>query len=80
MNELYYIQNTGFCGNCLKWWRVDGHGYTMDLDDAWKVNKEKADEICRSRPKEDIPWPVSVIDSVAQRHVNVERLRNINKF
>ncbi len=75
MPELYYIQNTGFCGNCLKWWRLDGKGYTMNLDEAWKVTKEQADDICRSRPKEDIPHPASLIDSAAHRHVNVEVLR-----
>lgn len=75
MSDLYYIQNTGFCGNCLKWWRENGHGYTLDLNDAWKVTKAEADRICKSRPKEDIPHLASKIDAIAARHVNIEALR-----
>ena len=77
--ELYYIQNTGYCGNCIKFWRPDGHGYTMNLDDAWKVTKEKAESICRSRPQEDIPHKASVLDAVAHRHVNIELLREYER-
>lgn len=72
---LYYIQNTGFRGNCLGWWKPEGHGYTLDLNKAWKVPFEKAKSICRSRPEEDIMWAAETIDSVAARHVNIETLR-----
>jgi hypothetical protein len=75
MSGLYYIQNTGFCGNCLKWWRTDGHGYTLDLNDAWKVTAEKAAQLCRNRPDQDIPHKAEAIDAIAARHVNVEALR-----
>ena len=67
--ELYYIQNKGYAGNCLFWWRPDGRGYTCDLNEAWKVTKERAEEICRTRPKEDIPRLVKIVDGVAVRHV-----------
>ena len=32
----YYIQRhaSGYCGNCLLFWRKGGHGYTCDLNDA----------------------------------------------
>ena len=40
----------GYCGDCLLWWRVEGKGYTCDLDYAWKVTEEKAAAICRDRP------------------------------
>lgn len=73
-DELYYIQNTGYCGNCIIFWRVDGHGYTTNLDEAWKVTREHAERICRSRPKEDIPLAASLVDSLAERHLNCERL------
>ncbi len=72
--ELYYIQHIGFNGNCLKWWRPEGHGYTMNLDEAWKVTKEQAESICRTRPDEDLAHPVSVIDLLATRHLNCEAL------
>ena len=71
---LFYIQNKGFCGDCLKWWRTDGHGYTLDLDQAWQVTAEKAASICHDRPKEDRAWPCKLIDAVAARHVNSETL------
>jgi hypothetical protein len=67
--QMYYIQHRGFCGNCLFWWSPDGHGYTCNLDAAWKVTREEAHEICKSRPKEDIPWLVTKANGKAQRHV-----------
>ena len=72
--KLYYIQNKGQVGNCLLWWRVEGHGYTCNLNEAWQVNQEKAAAICRSRPREDIPWPVKRVDKAAERHVSLELL------
>ncbi len=72
----YYIQNVGFSGDCLRWWRPNGHGYTLNLDEAWRVSKEKAEEICRTRPKEDIPRPAAEVDQAAHRHVNCEAVRN----
>ena len=67
--QMYYIQHKGFCGNCLFWWCPDGHGYTCNLDAAWKVTNEQAKEICKSRPKDDIPWLVTKADARVQRHV-----------
>ena len=66
---LYYIQNRGFSGNCLFWWKPDGHGYTADLKKAWKVTAEQAKRICRDRPEEDIPRLVEEMDQIAQLHV-----------
>ena len=51
---LYYIQNRGFSGNCLFW---------------WKVTAEQAKRICRDRPEEDIPRLVEEMDQIAQLHV-----------
>jgi hypothetical protein len=73
--ELYYIQNVGYCGNCLIWWRDGGHGYTCNLASAWKVPKEKALAICQDRPEQDIMWLCSDIDNIAVRHVDTESAR-----
>ena len=73
--DLYYIQNVGFVGNCLRWWRPAGHGYTSDLDEAWKLEKQDAERICRNRPTEDIPWSVDQVDALAVRHLDSERLK-----
>ena len=74
MSDLYYIQNKGYCGDCLLWWRDGGHGYTIDLNKAWKVPKAKAIDLCRSRPFEDFAWSVDEIDKVAERHINSENM------
>lgn len=70
----YYIQNVGFTGNCLKWWAVDGKGYTADLNKAWRVTEEKAKSICNDRPTQDIMWQVDEVDAFASRHVDYENL------
>ena len=75
--NLYYIQNTGYCGNFLKFWRPDGHGYTLDLNDAWLVPFEQAKKICRSRPTEDIPILKELAELASQRAVNIEILRRL---
>ncbi len=72
---LYYIQNRGFCGDCLLWHKEGGHGYTMDLDQAWKVTKAEAERICAHRPHEDFLRPVSEMDAAAARHVNSESVK-----
>lgn len=66
---MYYIQNKGYVGNCLLFWRPNRDGYTCDLDEAGKYSKEEADDICRTRPKEDIPHLVSLVDDHAVRHI-----------
>lgn len=43
----YYIQNVGFCGDCLRWWRKGRNGYTLNLDEAMRVTKKEAMAICR---------------------------------
>jgi hypothetical protein len=36
--DAYFIQDTrSYCGNSVMWWRVDGHGYTSNLAEAWRV-------------------------------------------
>lgn len=69
IEELFYIQNKGFVGNCLMWWHATRSGYTCNLDTALKVTRAEAEQICRTRPKEDIPHAVTFVDSRAMRHV-----------
>lgn len=75
MEELYYIQNRKCVGNCMMFWRVDGNGYTVNLDEAWKVSLGRARDICQSRPDEDFFHPASLIDPLACRHVDVQKVR-----
>ena len=67
-DPLYYIQDARqFCGNSVYWWCPDGHGYTCDLDRAWRVPKEKAEMICRSRDTDKM-WPCAA-DQQATLHL-----------
>lgn len=69
--ELYYIQDTRECvGNSALWWREGGHGYTCDLRQAWKVERE---EWFGSRDT-DVLRPVSEMDWIAEMHVDVQRI------
>ena len=70
--RLYYIQNKGYCGDCLKWWRANRQGYTLNLDDAGKYGESEALSICAVRRGQDVAWLVEDIDAVAARHVNSE--------
>lgn len=75
--DLFYIQTTGIVGNCAMFWRPNGKGYTTNLDDAWKVSEAAARRICETRPMEDIPRPVTVVNSLAARHVHIDDLRQL---
>ena len=59
--DTYYILNRG-----SYWWRVDGHGYTQDLNEAWCVTERAARAICRDRPTEDVAFPSAVVDAHAK--------------
>lgn len=75
--NLYYIQNKGYVGNSLVWWKKDGKGYTCNLNEAWKVPYDTAAEICQARPGEDFMRNVKQIDQIAQRHVDVQDLHRL---
>lgn len=66
---LYYIENIRNGSDCCVWWRVDGKGYTRNLDEAWKVDEAKAREICRSRPEQDVMRDAADVDARATRHL-----------
>src|ERR1700722_14551761 len=72
--ERFYIQNKGFCGDCLLWWRRNRCGYTTDLSEALMVGRDEAESICKDRPWEDVMWPTSLIDRLASLHLNSEHL------
>ena len=55
VRSRFYIQNVGTVGNCVRWWKPGGNGYTCNLDEAGLFTQEKAREYCASRPAEDIP-------------------------
>jgi hypothetical protein len=72
--KLFYIQDTrGYCGNSVMWWREDGHGYTTNLDEAWRVDLENAQSICANRDT-DRMWPCDKIDIGSKRHFDMQYL------
>ena len=76
--ELYYIMSQySPCGNCVSWWAVDGHGYTCDLNLAWKVTKEKALSICSNKDRREKCFLVKDIDRFAAKHFDFQNLRQI---
>lgn len=66
MEDLYYIQDTRtYCGNSAMWWRVDGNGYTSNLDEAWKVPSS-----WKGRDTDKL-WPCAEIDARATRQFDM---------
>ncbi len=73
--SLYCIQNKSqYVGNSILFWRENGGGYTCNLDEAWRVTKEKAESICSSRPKQDFPLSLALLECIAERHVDMQKL------
>lgn len=66
---MYYIENLPNNGDCCRWWRPDGKGYTRVLDEAWKLDKMSAERICSARPDQDVMRLVSDVDAKAVRHL-----------
>lgn len=73
--QLYCIQDTrSFVGNSVVWWRVGGHGYTPDIDEAWILPEVDARRIEQNRST-DKAIPVEKIEAAITRHVDAQRLR-----
>lgn len=62
--QLYYIQNEGFCGNALFWWGANSRGYVTDIRKAGKYTKEQAERICQR--EEDHAYPCEYIDNLLE--------------
>lgn len=75
--KLYYIRNVREVGNCVRWWRPDGAGYTVDLSKAWKVPRDRAESICHDRPREDFAYEVGAVDAITEQHVDMQLLRDV---
>ena len=68
---LFYIQDTrSFVGDSALWWRPEGKGYTVNLDEAGTYTAAQ----CRGNRDTDRPVPVEIAMSVASTHVIAGRL------
>lgn len=73
---MYYIQDTRqVVGNCALFWRVEGAGYTCDLNEAGTWEEKEALAIARSRST-DKAIRVDLARRLAVTHVSVETLRD----
>lgn len=75
---MYYIQNRGYCGNCMFWWRPDGNGYTLDLNTAGRFTRDEAERIVRGRPDVDKAWLCSDVHKAVKLHVSIEDFRQVD--
>lgn len=75
--QMYYIANRSPVGNCIQWWAIDGHGYTCNLDKAWKVNYNKAKNICKDRPDIDKMYAAQIVEASVTKHVDFQILREV---
>jgi hypothetical protein len=65
MAEKYYILDSRTqVGNCALWWRVNGAGYTDNLDEAWLLDEATAKRDAR-RPTDKL-----VPESLARKHAH----------
>jgi hypothetical protein len=71
----YYVQEadgsaSGLVGNCMRFWREGGRGYTCQLGEAG-VYKGR---VCLTMRPTDVPWPVEFIRTHAVLHVRMDML------
>jgi len=71
-----YIVN-GYCGDCFRFWKIDGHGYTIDLNEAWKVTEKDAAKICSDKDRRDFAIYSDLAEKAARLHVNSEIYREL---
>jgi len=76
MSRFYYLQDTRTTvGNCISFWALDHKGYTCDLDKAHVFDEEEIlGYIGPGNRTTDVAWPKEVIDSLAYRHMDHQRL------
>ena len=75
MSERYLVQRaSGYVGNSVLWWRADRAGYTIDFDQAGRYSRREAEALTRDSNMADVMWPESVIEALATRHVDAQRM------
>ena len=62
-DKMYYIQNSGYIGNAMVWWREGGKGYTSDITDAGIFSEAEMQSIIDNRPEDDYAWECDYIDN-----------------
>lgn len=70
-DELYYVQDRSPpWGDCARWWRPDGAGYTCVIEEAGFYTGRRT----ASMRETDIPWPMNVVRALTRSHVTRDAL------
>lgn len=73
--ELFYIQDArSNADGCVLWWRPNGGGYTVDLDDAGKYTRNQA---FKGKRETDVPVPCHVAEAITTRVVRLAKLLDV---
>lgn len=71
-DEIYHLTvNENDVGNCLLFYRKDGKGYTLDLEQAHEFTQEDAMHTVEKASDKYRMWKRSTLRAVAQKHVDV---------
>lgn len=73
-DTLFIIQNQGYVGNNIKFWGVQGAGYTTNLDKAKRFTKEQVLIQFVNGREEDIIWLASELEAKAALMVDHQLL------
>lgn len=77
--KLYYIKAQYYpVGDCVLFWCIGGHGYTCDLNKAWKVTREQGERIL-DHDRNDELLPVDEVDTLAYSHFDFQNLEQISE-
>ena len=74
--NFFYVQNKGYVGNCLLWWKKDRCGYTTDLKDALMLSELELIKFNKHKRPTDIIWSIEKVQDYAVIHVTQELERN----
>lgn len=77
-NKMYYIQNSGYIGNAMIWWRKGGKGYTSYIADAGRFSEKEMHDIIDNRPEDDMAWECDYIDNNLEIRKTIIESQNID--
>lgn len=72
-DTLFYIQKSGFVGNCMLFWAKGGCGYTTDIKNAQIYTKQQVLDNHIKQGEEHIIWVAYHIEHVASKMVDFHK-------
>lgn len=71
-DNAYFIQAIDKGGDCAWWWKPNGYGYTVDVDEAGVF---LGHEVPKHVTDRDRAWPVDWVRARQTAHVHLSNLR-----